>query len=222
MTGFIFDMDGCLLDSIKAWHAVDKHICDFAGITLSKEERDELSTLTLPEAAVWFHENFGIMNSGEEVVKTMGAYLLEFYQTEVEVNPGAVDFVRAIHDAGAPLCVLSSSPQVFLQAGLTRTGLKDFFADDLVISAEDRGWAKRNPDTFEKVCALLGTQPADTWLFDDSWYSPASAREVGLRTVGVFSSDLCGTHEELARYCDKVVDDFTEIDPQDFLNPATP
>ena len=221
MTGFIFDMDGCLLDSIKAWHAVDQRLCASAGITLSKEERDKLSTLTLPEAAVWFHERFGIMESGEEVIKTMSAFLLEFYQTEVEANPGAIEFVRALHDAGAPLCVLSSSPQAFLQAGLAHAGLKRFFPDDsLVISAEDRGWAKRQPETFKMVCELMGTQPTDTWLFDDSWYAPASAREVGLRTVGVFSSDLCGSHEELARHCDMVVDDFTGLDPAEFLRNA--
>jgi len=217
MIGFIFDMDGCLLDSVKAWHTVDKHVCDTAGITLSKEERDKLSTLTLPEAAVWFHERFGIMSDGDEVLQTMSAFLLDFYQNEVEANPGALEFVRAVYDAGAPMCVLSSSPQAFLQAGLAHAGLKEFFTDDLIISAEDRGWAKRNPDTFEKVCALLGTQPDETWLFDDSWYSPACAREVGLRTVGVFSSDLCGSHEELARYCDVVVDDFTGLNPADYL-----
>ena len=106
----------------------------------------------------------------------------------------------------------------YLQTGLAHAGLKKFFPnDDLVISAEDRGWAKRKPETFEKVCALLGTQPAETWLFDDSWYSPACAREVGLRTVGVFSSDLCGSHEELARYCDVVIDDFTGLNPADYL-----
>lgn len=222
MTGFIFDMDGCLLDSVKAWHAVDKRICDFAGITLSKEDRDQLGTFTLGEAAVWFHERFGIMGSGEEVIEAMGTYLLEFYQTEVEANPGAVEFVRAVHAAGEPLCVLSSSPQAFLQAGLAHAGLKQFFDDSLVISAEDRGWVKRDPGTFQKVCALLGTRPAETWLFDDSWYAPATACEVGLRCVGVFSSDLCGTHGELARYCEKVIDDFTELDPMDFLQPQAP
>jgi hypothetical protein len=54
-------------------------------------------------------------------------------------------------------------------------------------------------------------------LFDDSWYALATAQECGLRTVGVYSNDNCGTHEELSRYCEKVVDDFTELDPREFM-----
>ena len=217
MAGFIFDMDGCLLDSIRAWHTVDKRLCESAGITLSKEERDELSTLTLPEAADWFHERFGIMGSGSEVVQVMMGYLLDFYRTEAAANPGVEAFLQAVYDSGAPMCVLSSSPQSFLQAGLSTAGIKRFFADELVISAEDRGWAKRKGDTCQKVCALLGTDPEDTWLFDDSWDAVATAREAGLRTVGTFSANECGTHEELARHADIVIDDFTELNPAGFV-----
>ncbi len=217
MTAFIFDMDGCLLDSVQAWFSIDKRVGEMAGITFTKEDRDTLNAFTLPEAAQWFHDHFGIMSSGEEVAQTMLSYLLEFYQTKVEANAGAFEFVQTLHAAGVPLCVLSSSPQAFIQAGLARTGLKQFFAEDLIISAEDRGLAKRNPDTFSQVCAMLGTDPSDAWLFDDSWYAVASAREAGLHTVGVFSSDLCGTHEEFAPYCDQVVDSFTELNAGDFL-----
>ncbi|MBR3181976.1 MAG: HAD family phosphatase [Eggerthellaceae bacterium] len=217
MAGFIFDMDGCLLDSIGAWHTVDSRLCKSAGITLSKEERDELSSLTLGEAAEWFHERFGILESGSEVVQVMIGFLLDFYRTEVVANPGVEAFLQAAHDSGAPMCVLSSSPQSFLQAGLSTADLKRFFDDELIISAEDRGWAKRKNDTFQKVCALLGTAPEDTWLFDDSWYAVATAREAGLRTVGVFSANECGTHEELAQHSEMVIDDFTELDPADFL-----
>ena len=217
MTGFIFDMDGCLLDSIHLWFESEQRVLDLVGVKLTKEERDELNTLTLEEAGAWFHEKFGILGSGEEVARAVVDYMIDSYRTKVEANPGVLGFVSALHAAGAPMCVLSSSPQEFLQAGLGHAGLKQYFAADLIISAEDRGWTKRNPETFREVCALLGTELSDTWLFDDSWYAVQTAHDTGLRTVGTHSSDGCGTHEELGRYADKVVDDFTGLNPADFL-----
>lgn len=217
MPGFIFDMDGCLLDSIDIWHEAEQRVLDIAGITLTKEQRDELNVLTLEEAGAWFHEQFGILDSGEQVVQSIIDHMIDSYRNRVEEKPGATAFLHAAFEAGIPMCVLSSSPQSFMQAGLGRADMKRFFGDGLIISAEDRGWAKRNPQTFAHVCALLGTDPGDTWLFDDSWYAIACAHDVGLHTVGVFSADGCGTHEELARYGDMVVDDFTTLEVAAFL-----
>lgn len=217
MTGFIFDMDGCLLDSIWLWHEAEQSVLDLVGITLDKEQRDELNALTLEEAGAWFHEQFGILGSGEEVVRAIVAHMLDSYRTVVNANPGVIEFLEALHQAGAPMCVLSSSPQAFLQAGLGHAGVKRFFDDDRIFSAEDRGWTKRTPSTFDQVCKLLGTEPSDTWLFDDSWYALQTAQGVGLHTIGTYSADGCGTHEELAQYSEKVIDDFTPLNPADFL-----
>ena len=217
MNGFVFDMDGVLLDSIHIWHEAEQQILDQAGLELTKGQRDQLNALTLVEAGEWFHKEFGVFESGEQVALSITDYMLEFYSTRVQAKPGAFEFVRAIHEAGLPLCVLSSSPQSFIQAGLGHAQLKQFFKDDLVISAEDSGMKKRSPETFHRICEILGTDPACTWLFDDSWYALATAHDVGLRCVGVFSSDGCGTHEELGRYSELVADDFSAFNVRDFL-----
>ena len=216
MSGFIFDMDGVLLDSIHIWHKSERMILDMAGITLTKEQRDELNALTLEEAGQWFHDLFGIMRDGKQVSEAIVDHMLTFYRDEVQAKPGALEFVRAVHEAGEPLCVLSSSPQAFLQAGLAHAQIKQYFQPELIISAEDAGLKKRSPGTFSRVCELLGTQPGETWLFDDSWYALETARDEGLRCVGIYSSDNCGTRVELARYAEFVADDFTSFNVEVF------
>ena len=207
--GLIFDCDGVLLDSIHAWHEVDARLAQEAGVVFSEADRNALNASTLAEAAAYFHTRFGIGASAQDVIERINAYLLDFYEKSAEANPGALAFVRAAVDAGVPMCVLSSSPQSFLQAGLGRNGFLDLIGT--VLSAEELPAKKRDPQLYPRVCEMLGVAPADAWLFDDSWYALAAAREAGLHRVGVFSADECGSRERLAAHSDFVIDSFEDL-----------
>lgn len=212
--GFIFDCDGVLLDSIGAWHDLDATLAQEAGIVLTKEDRNTLNSSTLDEAAAFFHEHYGVGASAEEVEKRFNEILFEYYRDRASEVPGALAFVRAVHQTGAPVYVLSSSPQSFLQAGLTRAGFMDYLDD--VLSVEGLPYKKRDVRMYPYLCNELGLDISRTWFFDDSWYAIATAHEAGMRCVGVFSHDACGSHDQLAAYSELVIDDFLDLKVSDF------
>ncbi len=207
--GFIFDCDGTLMDTIGAWHEAENKLMAEVGISLSKEERDELNSLTLDEAGNWFYEKFDVLESPEQVRQLIFDHMLDYYRTQAELNLGVRSFVGELSAAKVPMAILSSSPQDFLQAGLERVGMTDVF--DAVVSVDDLGTTKRDVQTYLGLCEQLGVQPCNAWFFDDSWYALKTAQEAGLHVVGVFSKDECGTHDELARYSEQVIDDFAGL-----------
>lgn len=213
--GFIFDCDGTLMDTIDAWHAAEDALLAQAGIELTKEQSDQLNTLTLDEAGIFFHRNFDVFESPAQVIALIEEYLLDFYRTKATLKPGVAEFLAALERAGAPMAVLSSSPQSFLRAGLGRAGILDIF--QVVVSVDDVAGTKRDCATYCDVCQQLGLAPWRTWFFDDSWYALSAAGQAGLRPFGIHSADRCGTHGELARFAVGVKDDFSELDAWEFL-----
>ena len=214
--GIIFDMDGTLLDSIHVWHEAEDQLMRDVNIELTKEERDELNTLTLDEAGAFFNERFGVFEDPQEVIDAIMTYMMQFYSTNVCTKPGAEECVRRLYEANIPLCLLSSSPKSFILQGMETTGLKKYFEPNLLISAEDQGLAKRKTSTFKRVADMMNLECSDLLLLDDSWYALEAGKESGVSCIGVYSLDSCGSHEELGRYSSFVVDDFLEVDVEIF------
>ena len=214
-TGLIFDCDGVLLDSIGAWHGLDAQLAEEAGIELTVEDRNTLNASTLHEAAEFFHVRYGVGESADDVNQRFTDILMDYYRNRATEVPGALAFVRAAYEAKVPMCVLSSSPQAFLQAGLGRAGFLDYI--DCVLSVEELPFKKRDERLYPYVCDKLGVALCNTWMFDDSKYAVRTAHEAGLRTVGVFSDEHCGTHEQLGAFAEQVIDSFEGLDIADFL-----
>lgn len=100
--------------------------------------------------------------------------------------PGAVDLVRALHESGVPIGILTNGPADIQRLKLEQLGASDCF-DTVVISGEV-GIGKPDPRVFEIVLAGLGTSPADTVMVGDSWNRDIEGAEsVGMRSIWISS-----------------------------------
>lgn len=213
--GVIFDCDGTLLDSLGVWSKMEHYLADQAQATLAQEDIDKLVTLTNPESAVLFHENYGLGETALEVEKMMDDFLLSYYRNEAVCRPGAFDFVKGLYDAGVVMTMASSSPLSYLEAGLEHTGLNAFIQE--AISVDDVGHSKREPQIYLYAQKCMGSDSKFTWGFEDSVYALHTLRSAGFRTVGIYAGEEYGTHEELAAAADLVIDSFEELNAPDFI-----
>ena len=107
--GLILDCDGVLLDSMGAWEQAEIDACATVGIHPTKEDIDHVNTLTLVEACTYYNEKYGTGGSVEETLKIIDESMQRFYSNDVVVEPGALEFVSALHGMGVRTCVVSSA-----------------------------------------------------------------------------------------------------------------
>ena len=88
--GVIFDCDGTLLDSMDVWREVEDELARRAGAQLTDADKDELTTLNIPEAGAFFHDRFGLGAAADDVVRMMDELMLDYYRNRAHERPGAL------------------------------------------------------------------------------------------------------------------------------------
>jgi beta-phosphoglucomutase-like phosphatase (HAD superfamily) len=217
--GVIFDCDGTLLDSMGMWHDLDDRIAEKAGVVFEKADRDYLTAGTLLECGTYMHEKFGIGESGPAVANMIREDVHSYYMNEAQAKPGALEFVKGLHELGIPMAVASSTPTYLLEAGLESCGFLPYLR--AVVSVEDVGHSKREPHVYDKARESLGTTRENTWGFEDAIYAVHTLNGAGYKTCAIFDSQVAGTPQDLKAAAAHYIDSFEQLTPQTFLQLAT-
>ncbi|WP_296011516.1 HAD family phosphatase [uncultured Adlercreutzia sp.] len=216
--GIIFDCDGTLVDSMGAWHDVDRTLCAEAGIQLTEADADAITTMSLEEASAYLHEQCGLGESTAAVMDLIFERMRAFYANDVEAKPGALAFVRALHERGVPMAVASSTSPDMLRTCLDRCGFTPYLR--AIVSVDDLNTSKREPAVYDYARSFLGTERANTWGFEDAAYALDTLRDAGYRTAAIYDNDISGTREALIARADFLIPTFEALDPETFLAKA--
>lgn len=209
--GVIFDCDGTLVDSMGAWHDVDRTLAAEAGIEITEADADAITTMSLPEASAYLHEQCGLGNSSEEVLDMIFERMRAFYANEVEARPGALEFVQALAERGVPMAVASSTPADMLAICVERCGFAPYMK--AVVSVDDLQTSKREPAIYDHARSFLGTDRAHTWGFEDAAYALDTLRGAGYRAGAIYDNDISGTREELIERADFLLSSWEDLGP---------
>ena len=183
---FIFDFDGVIVDTEKyhylSWVAAAAHV----GYDLSWEEYLPLKSTGNTEITQYLSDHSGKEVSPELFDKMRQTKLTEFDRlvadlSEKDVLPGIRTFLTYLNTQGVKTAVASSSNT---SSGLAnRFDLTKHF--EVVIDGNMKLPRKPAPDTFLLAARMLGVDPADCIVFEDSLAGIAAAVNAGMQVVAV-------------------------------------
>ena len=198
--GAIFDMDGTLLDSMYIWDTMASRYLKKHGIVPEEGLDQKFKVLTLEEGAEYFRQNYGISDSVENIVAEINEMTESAYQYEVQPLPDVEKVLQQLKLQGVKMCVATVTDEYLAEMALQQSGLRQYF--DAIFTCAQVGASKHHPDIYEKALEFLGTQQAETFVFEDAFYAICTAKNAGFPTVAIYGASYEQHWEEMKQTSD--------------------
>jgi HAD superfamily hydrolase (TIGR01509 family) len=182
LVAVLFDMDGTLLDSEKIWDVALDQLAMWLGGELSEAARNRMVGSSLARSISILHSDLDI----EADPESSGAYLLarteELFRTDLVWKPGAEDLLAAVHAAGVPAALVTSTHRRLTEVALDTIGRRYFAAS---VCGDEVGQPKPHPEPYLNAAAALGVDPTRCVAIEDSPLGISAAEAAGTAVLAI-------------------------------------
>lgn len=185
----IFDMDGVLVDSEPLHIRTDAIALAHFGVELDPET---FRGYTGMDNHVFFHDmcmKYGLKASPDEVLEYKNALLLAIYENDgVPLVPRAAEMMSELRGgrfSGIRFAIASSSGRAFVDCAIRTLDIGTFLSCS--VSGDDVRMAKPDPEIFLKTAGLIGVEPGECLVLEDSRNGIEAARNAGMHVVGYYN-----------------------------------
>lgn len=208
--GFIFDLDGVIVDTAKYHYLAWRKTAQSLGFDLSREQNENLKGVSRERSLRLILEWGGARIDQETFSRVMHQknedYLTYIAQmTANDILPKVRETLLYIKEAGGKIALGSASKNARLI--LEKMQLISIF--DTIVDGNDVDRPKPDPEVFLKAANALGVVPEKCVVFEDAIAGVTAANDGGMYAVGI------GNTQDLG-HAKTVFKDFTEM-PQNFL-----
>lgn len=213
--GYIFDLDGVLIDSSKihylGWKDVINRLgkdVDYETFMASYFGKRGVDTLEMV---------FGKGRFGDgEARKLSDEIDSNFVNTVAKAGvpiKGAFEFVRKLKDSGERVALATSAPRRNVDAFLDAFSLRGMFGAE--VCGDDVTEGKPAPEVFLKAASGLGVDPSGCVVFEDSLPGVTAAKAAGCTCVALLTTST----REVLRKADFFIEDFADETLKEIIKP---
>lgn len=207
--GYIFDLDGTLIDSAHAWRRVDDIFLSSYGFETPDDYDREIAGMGFDLAAKYTIDRFHLNRTVNEVINEWNDIVREIYASEVFLFDGVEDYLVHLKNNGKKLCVATVNSLDLTVSALRRNGVLDLF-DGITTSAEVSR-PKEFPDIYLKSAEKIGVPASGCVVFEDILEGIRGASSGGFKTVAVMCKNQVHYRDEIMSICDKYIMNYGEL-----------
>jgi beta-phosphoglucomutase len=206
--GFIFDMDGLVLDTEPTYFAAWQRAAELMGYQLEPNSFKRLSGSTYSEVEkqlkTLLGDGFNLQDFKQAGTKYWRKHVREH---GIAIKPGVTDLLDYALQQGIPVCLATNSWAVYAKHCLAIAGLTYRFP--LMVTGDDVEHVKPAPDIFLKAAELMSLDIKQCVIFEDSHTGILAASASGAYTVYVPS--IFPVNPQTVALCDCMLDDLTQV-----------
>ncbi|MDG1111514.1 MAG: beta-phosphoglucomutase [Polaribacter sp.] len=208
--GYIFDLDGVIVDTAKYHFLAWKKLANSIGIDFSQEQNEQLKGVSrvqsLEKILAWGNKTISAAHFTRLMTSKNDDYLLHVHEmSESEILPDVIKILNFLVDESQPVALGSASKNARLI--LNKVNLIDKF--EAIVDGTNVSKAKPDPEVFLIAAKQLEMPPEDCIVFEDSVAGVQAANSANMISIGIGDAKIL--HE-----ADYIFRDFTEIST-DFL-----
>ncbi len=187
MNTVIFDMDGVLINSEPVIIKAATRALASVGITATRDFFEPFIGAGEEFFIIGPCKDAGIPEKTDAVMASMYQNYKDTVYQELAVYPQAPETIRALHDAGYTLALVSSSAKEKLLISLDAAKIPaEYF--DLILSGNDVAKKKPDPGPYLKAAEKLGKDPKDCLVIEDALNGIKAAKAAGMHCGAVTTS----------------------------------
>lgn len=207
--GAIFDMDGTLVDSMWIWADLAQRFLEKKKITPPPELNHRFKNMTFESSSVYVARQFPLGMTPEEIRQDWIGMVHHYYEEELFLKPGALEYLQRLRQHGVRLALLTSNFRENCEAFLKRNGITGLF--DSILTSDELGKSKGQPEIYLETARKLRTAPEECMVFEDILIAVQSAKKAGMAVTAVEEDASLPERDEIKKTADRYIVSFQEL-----------